>query len=62
MATTVTDHRVVPVTFLFWDLYLVETFVVVDGDEISKTRIALFLDEVQAGLDAQRRGRQVVED
>lgn len=60
--TTVTDHRVTPVTFLFWTLYRLERFVVIDGDETSATAIALYLDEATAGLEAQRLGKSTIEE
>jgi hypothetical protein len=62
MPMTVTDHRVVPKTLLFWELHLVEKFVVVDGDETSVTPIALYVDESEAYGEAQRRGRNVAEE
>lgn len=53
MATTVTSTRVVPKSLTLWDGYLVESFVTVDGVEVSKEPIALFVHETTANAYAQ---------
>jgi len=53
MATTVTSTRVVPKSLTLWDAFLVESFVTVDGVEVSKEPIALFVEEGAADDYAQ---------
>lgn len=48
MAVTITSHRVVPFTFLFLNIWAIERYIEVDGVEVSRSTVAVFLNQTDA--------------